>query len=88
MPKLYLNRETIELGKIFAGIKEVVDAEHGKHKAQSLELVNYGNLPVTFKWDEVNDPAHAIARFEPRRGTIPPKSKVKISFELTMFIGG
>ena len=55
VPKLYLNREVIELGKIFAGIKEVIDGEHGKFKNQGLELVNYGNLPVTFNWENVND---------------------------------
>ena len=88
VPKLYLNRETIELGKIYAGIQEKVDGEHGKYKGQGLELVNYGNLPVTFRWEEVNDHSRAVAKFEPRRGTIPPKSKVKINFELTMYIGG
>jgi len=36
----------------------------------------------------VNDKTHAVARFEPKKGTIPPKSKVKITFELTMYIGG
>ena len=51
-------------------------------------MVNFGNLPVTFKWEEVNDASRAVAKFEPKRGTIPPKSKVKINFELTMFIGG
>jgi hypothetical protein len=88
VPKLALNRETIELGKIYAGIKETIDGEHGKYKGKGLELVNYGNLPVTFKWEEVNDSSRAIAKFEPKRGTIPPKSKVKVNFELTMYIGG
>jgi hypothetical protein len=78
----------IELGRIYAGIKEVVDGEYGKFKNKGLELVNYGNLPVTFNWDNINDQNHAIAKFEPKKGTIPPKSKVKINFELTMFIGG
>ena len=48
MPRVYLNRETVELGKIYAGIRETIDADTGKHKAQALELVNYGNLPVKF----------------------------------------
>lgn len=85
---MYLNREVIQLGKIYAGIKETIEPDHGKHKSQSLELVNYGNLPVTFKWEDVNDTTHAVAKFEPKKGTIPPKSKVKITFELTMYIGG
>jgi hypothetical protein len=32
VPKIFLNRETIELGKIYAGIKETIDCEHGKYK--------------------------------------------------------
>lgn len=85
---MYLNRETVELGKIYAGIRETVDADTGKHKSQALELVNYGNLPVKFKWEEVEDYKRAVARFEPTRGTIPPKGKVKISFDMTVFMGG
>ena len=54
-PKVYLNRDTIELGRIYAGIREVVDGETGKYKTQALELVNYGNLPVYFNWEELND---------------------------------
>lgn len=88
MPKIFLNREVVELGKIYAGIKETIEFDHGKYKNQALELVNYGNLPVTFKWDDVNDPNHCVARFEPKKGTIPPKSKVKVAFELTMYVGG
>ena len=52
---MYLNRDTIELGRIYAGIREVVDGETGKYKTQALELVNYGNLPVYFNWEELND---------------------------------
>ena len=55
VPRVYLNRETIELGKIYAGIKETIDPDSGKHKTQYLELVNYGNLPVKFRWEEVDD---------------------------------
>lgn len=88
VPKVYLNREVVELGKIYAGIRESVEHDIGKHRSQAIELVNYGNLPVTFHWEENNDPAHRVARFEPRKGTIPPKSKVKVKFDLTMFVGG
>ena len=87
-PRVYLSRETVTLGKIYAGVKEIVDHDIGKHKTQSLELVNYGNLPVRFKWEEQNDPQHSIVRFSPSKGTIPPKSKVRISFEMTVFTGG
>jgi len=36
----------------------------------------------------VDDPDRAICRFEPRKGVIAPKKKVKISMELTVFTGG
>lgn len=36
----------------------------------------------------MNDQNHAVAKFEPSKGTIPPKSKVRVKFELTMYIGG
>ena len=36
----------------------------------------------------MDDPDRAICRFEPRKGTIAPKKKVKISMELTVFTGG
>ena len=88
VPKLYLNREIIELGRIYAGIRESVEHDIGKNRSQAIELVNYGNLPATFAWEDVNDPNHAVAKFEPKKGTIPPKSKVKVKFELTMYIGG
>ena len=32
VPRVYLNRETVELGKIYAGIKELVEPDSGKHK--------------------------------------------------------
>ena len=87
-PRVYLNRDTVELGRIYAGIREVVEADSGKHKSQSLELVNYGNLPVYFKWEELNDSTTAVARFEPKKGMIPPKQKRKIAFEITVYKGG
>ncbi len=83
-----MNRESIELGKIYAGIRELVASDQGKFKQQALELVNYGNLPVYFNWEDVDDPDRAVARFEPKKGVIPPKNKVKITMELTVFMGG
>jgi len=83
-----MNRDTVELGKIYAGIRELISPDQGKHKSQSLELINYGNLPVYFNWEEVDDADRAVARFQPKKGVIPPKQKVKISMEITVFTGG
>lgn len=87
-PKVYISRNTMELGKIYAGVKELVEYDTGKNKAQAIELVNYGNLPVKFKWEEKNEKKRIIAAFEPSEGIIPPKSKARISFEMTVFYGG
>jgi hypothetical protein len=32
-PKVYVNRNTVELGKIYAGVKEVVEYDNGKNKS-------------------------------------------------------
>lgn len=32
VPKVYLNREVIDLGKIYAGIKETVESDIGKNR--------------------------------------------------------
>jgi len=60
-PKVYVSRNTVELGKIYAGVKEVVEYDNGKNKAQALELVNYGNLPVKFKWEERQEKGKIVA---------------------------
>lgn len=31
-PRVYLNRDSVELGRIYAGIRELVSADTGKHK--------------------------------------------------------
>lgn len=41
-----------------------------------------------FQWEEKIDADKIIARFEPSRGIIPPKSEVQIYFSATVFIGG
>jgi hypothetical protein len=43
-PRVALNRNTIEMGRIYAGVTEVIDYDH----KQSLVLKNYGNLPAMF----------------------------------------
>jgi hypothetical protein len=60
-PKVYVSRNTVELGKIYAGVKEVVEYDTGKNKSQALELVNYGNLPVKFKWEERQEKGKIVA---------------------------
>jgi len=83
-PRVTLNRNVIELGRIYAGVTEVVDHDN----KQSILLKNFGNIPALFHWEEKYDLDNVIARFEPSRGTIPPNSEVHISFSMTTYIGG
>ena len=83
-PRVCLNRNKVNLGKIYAGVQERVDIDH----KQCIILKNYGNLPTQFAWQERVDTEKISARFEPKRGVIPPKSEVKIAFTATVFYGG
>lgn len=47
---------------------------------QCIILKNYGNIPAQFNWEEKIDTERIVARFEPKRGVIPPKSEIKIFF--------
>lgn len=78
-PRLCLNREYVGLGRIYAGVPEVINYD-GKYTKQHLVLKNYGNLPAKYKWEEINDPERMIIRFDPPRGTIPPHSEIKVAF--------
>lgn len=70
----------MDLGRIYAGVKETVEFDGGKNKNQAIELVNYGNLPVTFNWESRNEDKVIASIFDPAEGVIPPKSKVRIGF--------
>jgi hypothetical protein len=43
-------------------------------------LKNYGNIPAQFAWEEKINQDKIVARFEPKRGIIPPKSEIRIAF--------
>jgi len=45
-------------------------------------------LPAHFRWEDKNEKSRIASHFEPSEGTIPPKSKVRITFGVTVFIGG
>jgi len=87
-PQVYLNRQEINLGKIYAGVKETVEHGQGQHRAQALTLKNFGNLPAKFEWEEKNDPKSYIVHFDPNHGVIPPKGEVHISMEIIFYKGG
>ena len=72
------------MGKIYAGVTEVIDHEN----KQFITLTNFGNLPAQFSWDEKLESDRMIARFEPQRGTLLPKTSVSIYMSMTVFFGG
>ena len=51
-------------------------------------MKNFGNLPAVFHWEEKMDGERVVARFEPSRGTIPPKSEIAVHFSVTVYYGG
>jgi hypothetical protein len=79
-----LNRNEVKLGTIYAGVAEKVDVDH----KQAVVIKNYGNIPAQFSWEEKVDPERIVARFEPKRGIILPKSEVKVYFTTTLYYGG
>lgn len=83
-PRVSLNRNEIKLGTIYAGVAEKVDIDH----KQCLVLKNYGNIPAQFSWEEKVEPERIVARFEPKRGLIPPKSEIRVYFQTTLYYGG
>ncbi len=51
-------------------------------------MSNYGNIPAQFNWEERYEQEKIIARFEPIRGVIPPKSEIKINVQFLIYYGG
>lgn len=71
-----MNKQEVDLGRIYAGVAESIDKDKGE---RSVILRNYGNIPAQFQWEEKYEQEVIIARFEPQRGVIPPKSDIKIN---------
>lgn len=82
--KICLNRYSVDLGKIYAGIKQSIDKGH----SQAVVLKNYGNIPAKFQWNEKVIPDQIKVMFDPARGTIAPHSEFVVNVKLTSYIGG
>ena len=65
MPVVQINRLKVDLGRIYAGVKETIEST-GKYRLQHLEMVNLGNIPINFNWNDLDDPKRAIANFTPK----------------------
>ena len=79
-----LNRYSLDLGKIYAGIKQNIDANH----EQCIMLKNYGNIPTKFLWNEKTIPDKLKIQLELARGTIAPHFEFVINIKLTAYLGG
>ena len=82
--KVCLNRYSLDLGKIYAGIKQRINANH----EQCIMLKNYGNIPAKFQWNEKMIPDKLKIQLEPARGTIAPHSEFVVNIKLTAYLGG
>jgi hypothetical protein len=82
--KVCLNRYKVDLGKIYAGIKQLINSKH----PECIVLKNYGNIPAKFCWSEVSDPEKMSVQFEPNNGTIAPHSEFVVNIKFTAFMGG
>ena len=51
----------------------------------TITIINPSNLPITFKWDNLFEADRITAEFEPNSGTIPPHSKLNITFKIIYF---
>ncbi len=51
-PLVCLNKEKVKLGRIYAGVPEKVNSEKGE---RNIIMVNYGNIPAQFLWEEKYD---------------------------------
>ncbi|KRX10489.1 hypothetical protein PPERSA_08791 [Pseudocohnilembus persalinus] len=79
-----LARYNLDFECLFAGNNYTL--EKGQDY-QYIELQNLGNLPASFKWQEVDCEKYQ-AIFDPAEGVIPPKSYYSIKFTLIPKIGG
>lgn len=82
--KVCLSRYSMDLGLIYAGIKQIIGSTH----SQRIVFKNYGNLPAKFKWNEIQIPDQLKVQFDPDRGTIGAHSEFVVNIKLTAFIGG
>ena len=73
--KICLSRYNMDLGLIYAGIKQIIDSRH----SQSVIMKNYGNIPAKFDWNEVVIPDKLKIQFDPPRGTIAPHSEFVVN---------
>mgnify|MGYP002374813846 CR=1 FL=1 len=61
----------MNLGTLYAGINESIRSSD----TNAIKLINRGNIPIQFQWDEKWIPDRITATFEPGRGIIPPHSE-------------
>lgn len=71
----FLNKTLLEPEDIFIGTPI-------SHEDNSLTIINPSNLPVNFKWRNINDPDEKQIFFSPQSGIIEPNSSLVIKYEM------
>jgi hypothetical protein len=84
-PLVSLNRCSLDLGTIYAGVPESID---GKKEDRLISLTNFGNIPAQFAFEERYDSEKAVIRFEPVRGILAPHTEMKVKVSFTVYYGG
>lgn len=82
--RVSLSRSEVDLGKIYAGIRQIIDSRH----PEAVILKNYGNLPAKFDWNEKMIPDQLKVQFDPVKGVIAPHSEFVVNVRLTTYLGG
>lgn len=77
-PLVCLTKYGLDIGELAAGIPK---------SFSDLALVNFGNLPTQFQWEETAD-ADLTLMFDPARGIVPAHSRTNIEMTIKALKGG
>lgn len=83
MTHISLNRFKMDFECLYAGNTYEIASMH----PQQIKLQNLGNIPTKFVWEPINKP-NVLISFEPKEGTIPPKTDLPIKVIIKPLLGG
>lgn len=70
--KAYLNKTIFTPQNIYVSVP-IID---------KIKIINPSNLPINFKWEEINIADKIKASFYPSKGLIQPRSEKEIKFNI------
>ena len=77
-PLVCLNKYSLDIGELAAGVPKTFT---------ELAIINFGNLPTQFQWEETADEELTLM-FDPARGIVPPHSRINVEMTIKAFKGG